>query len=166
MYSICRDSMSGRMYASCLLLERNAGWDPLLEDRFVPGSTSGERHKMIYRHSMCSCLICTVKSLEVIRFAINAGYAYAGIELDTLVTDNNPSSINVARKMGKLMGSTLDSAAINFIILNWLPSRETLLAIGDSAVRKELQIRPVALLCSRALAKLDSANGVREISDT
>lgn len=160
---IRRDLMSGRLYASGLRLQGGAWCNLLLGDRFAPGSTSRQRHELTYRRSMCSCLICMVKSVEVMRAAMNAVDAHGRNEFDASDTDSNAASVDVVSTMRKLTRTPLHSAMANFVVLNRLPSRAELLAIGGSTMSKELEIGSVIRLNSRASAKLKFTDDVREL---
>lgn len=160
---IRRDLMSGRLYTKGMRLIGGAWCNLLLGDRFAPGSSSRQRHELTYRRSMCSCIICLVESVKIMRAAMSAMEASGRNGFDMSDTDSNAASVDVVSAVRKARRTPLHSAMANFVVLNRLPSKSELLAIGAQAMSKELEIGSVVRLNSRASAKLKFTDDVREL---
>lgn len=160
---IRRDLMSGRLFTSGLRLIGGAWCNLLLGDRFAPGGTARQRHELTYRRSMCSCLICMVKSVEIMRAAMTNQERSKGMMTDTSDCESNRASMDVMSTMTSVSRTPLHSAMANFVVLNHLPLRSSLLEIGGSASSKELEIGSVVRLNYRASAKLKFTDEAREL---
>lgn len=160
---IRRDLMSGRLYTSGLRLVGGAWCNLLLGDRFAPGRCSRQRHELIYRRSMCSCLVCMVKSVEVMQAAMRAMENRGAQMGDNSDNESNTASMDVLSTMTSMTRTPLHSAMANFVVWNRLPSRDALIGIGGSASSKELEIGSVIRLHQPASAKLKFTDDVREL---
>lgn len=159
---IRRDLTSGRLFASGMRLLGGAWCNLLLGDRFAPGSSSRQRHELSYRRSSCSCLVCMVRTAEMVRMSIeDSGMHRANSEFSE--SESNPTSADVLSNMSSAARTPLHSAMANFVVVYKLPGTAALLTIGASTSGKELEIGSVIRLNYRASAKLKFTEDVREL---
>lgn len=161
---IRRDLTSGRLYTSGVRL-LGGGWcNLLLGDRFAPGSNSRQRHELTYRRSSCSCILCRVRTMEMVKEQCHAEAQSRGhSEFGESDVESTGISADVLSTMSSRTRTPTHSAMANFVVRCSLPSNSALMSIGASSSSRELEIGTVVRLNYRASAKLKFTEDVREL---
>lgn len=152
---IRRDLTCGRLYSSGVRLIGGGWCNLLLGDRFTPGTSTRQRHELTYRRSACSCIICRLKGVEMLREQHEHNR-----ELDR---ESNGYSAEILSTMSSTSRTPTHSAMANFVVKHRLPSSDALKLIGGSSSSRELEIGTVVRLNYRASAKLKFTYDVREL---
>lgn len=169
---IRRDLTGGRCFANGMRL-MGGGWcNILLGDRFSPGSSSRQRHELLYRRSTCSCIVCMVRSKAMENEALAAEKKAQreeqqkmekrfGADYSELVS--NRTSGEALSHMSTETRTPVHSAMANFVVVYELPTNKELLSIGGASSSKELEIGSVIRLNYRASARLQFTDDAREL---